>query len=157
MPVKAIWVMPLIALIGCSVPKRGEIAPPPPPEPTYSAPVYAPPPKTTAQMFEELLKSHGLPTNVNYPYWPLVYDTQRIFAGNHIRGTITNYGKSRISRLSVSFDLYEMERKVGEADDYLSSLGPGETWEYDAYTWGRGQNSKGPYIQASGIMGDPRL
>jgi hypothetical protein len=80
------------------------------------------------------LKEKGLDPKINYPYWPLVYDLTGMKADKDaITGKVTNYGDKPVNTLTIQFGLFTAAHdKIGTAQDQIASLGPGETWSYQA-------------------------
>ena len=83
---------------------------------------------------EKILREKGLDPKVPYPYWPLVYDLTGMKADKDaITGKVTNYGDKPVSTLTIQFGLFTAAHdKIGTAQDQIASLGPGETWSYQA-------------------------
>lgn len=83
---------------------------------------------------EKTLREKGLDPKVSYPYWPLVYDLTGMKADKDtISGKVTNYGDQPVSTVMIQFGLFTAAHdKVGTAQDQIASLGPGETWSYQA-------------------------
>ncbi len=87
----------------------------------------------TPPVSERVLKEKGLDTKVSYPYWPLVYDMAMVANKDMITGKVTNYGDKSVSSVMIQFGLFSASRdKIGTAQDQIASLGPGETWSYQA-------------------------
>jgi hypothetical protein len=53
--------------------------------------------------------------------------------GSYIKGVIRNKSAKKLGYVSVSFAVYDSGgNKVDSAETFLSDLGPGETWRYEA-------------------------
>ena len=88
---------------------------------------------------ERVLKEKGLDTTVSYPYWPLVYDKAMVANKDTITGKVINYGDKSVSTVMIQFGLFTSSLdKIGTAQDQIASLGPGETWSYQASVKGIG-------------------
>lgn len=71
-----------------------------------------------------------------------------------ITGTLKNKSKRERRRLAITFSVYDARKnKIGEARDYLSTLGPGETWKFEAFSFGK----SGSYSLESVTCSDGRL
>lgn len=82
---------------------------------------------------DKMLISKGLNPELNFPYWPLVYDPGMSASKDAIRGKVKNYGDNTVNKISIFFGLFaENGDKVGSAQDSVDSLGPGQTWTYKA-------------------------
>ena len=86
------------------------------------------------QVSEKVLVEKGLDPKISYPYWPLVYDLTGMLANKEtISGKVTNYGDKPVSTILIQFGLFTANHeKVGVAQDQIATLGPGETWSYQA-------------------------
>ncbi len=85
------------------------------------------------QVSERVLREKGLDPTVTYPYWPLVYDKAMVANKDLITGKVTNYGDKSVSTVMIQFGLFSAAKdKIGTAEDRIASLGPGETWSYQA-------------------------
>jgi hypothetical protein len=86
------------------------------------------------QVSEKTLRDKGLDPKISYPYWPLVYDLTGMKADKEtISGKVTNYGDKAVNTVLIQFGLFTAAHdKVGTAQDQIASLGPGETWSYQA-------------------------
>jgi hypothetical protein len=86
------------------------------------------------EVSQKTLIEKGLDPKISYPYWPLVYDLTGMKADKDvITGKVTNYGDKPVNTVMIQFGLFTAAReKVGTAQDQIASLGPGETWSYQA-------------------------
>jgi hypothetical protein len=132
----------------------------------------------TKDAFTELLVSKGLDPNIEYPYWPLVYDapTQRLTynnpripapLGKEKRITtsviVTNFGDSAISNIQMRFDYFGESNGKREFLDARTEtvqvIYPGEQagFYFENMDLQKERNwIDGPFLTANGIKGDPR-
>lgn len=84
---------------------------------------------------EDLTKK-GLPTNGNYPYWPLVIENGMDIQQDVIIGKVTNYSDQPMKNVWIKFILFKKQDKnavqVGTTNDHIDVVQPGATWEFRA-------------------------